>query len=105
MEENNVALVEQKDAVYNETDLPALIKDMSPPAGILPAVIEESKKKADEITGRISNAPDDRTFLREALTLGEDIQSQADQNFTLMRTSLGQGHGAYGNRREKQYSR
>lgn len=89
MEENNVALVEQKDAVYNETDLPALIKDMNPPAGILPAVIEESKKKAEEIAGKILKAPDDRTSLRDALSLGEDIQSQSNQNFTLMRTSLG----------------
>ncbi len=89
MEENTVALAQQEDAAYDQAGLLAVIKDMTPPAGIPPAVIEESKKKADEITGRILNAPDDRSSLRDAATLGEDIQSRANRNFTLMRTSLG----------------
>jgi len=88
MEENNVAVV-QEDAAYDEAGILAVIKDMQPPAGIPPAVIEESKKKADEIAGRILNAPGERSFVRDAATLGEDIQAQSNRNFTLMRTSLG----------------
>lgn len=45
MEENTVALAQQEDTAYNHAGLLAVIKDMTPPRGFPPAVIEESQKR------------------------------------------------------------
>jgi len=66
-----------------------LLKDKVQPKGIEPAKIKEAEKIAGEIADRILNDPDDRSTIREAAVLGEDIQTGANNTFKLMRTSLG----------------
>jgi len=66
-----------------------LLKDKNPPQGIEPAKAAEAEKIALAIAQRILNEPDDRSSLREATMLGEDVQTRANDTFKLMRTSLG----------------
>jgi len=66
-----------------------LLKDKVQPKGIEPAKIREAEKIAGEIADRILNDQDDRSTIREAAMLGEDIQTGANNTFKLMRTSLG----------------
>ncbi|MBF0390908.1 MAG: toxic anion resistance protein [Desulfamplus sp.] len=66
-----------------------LLKDKNPPQGVEPAKVSEAEKIALEIAQRILNEPDDRSSLRDATMLGEDVQLKANDTFKLMRTSLG----------------
>ncbi|MBF0231049.1 MAG: toxic anion resistance protein [Desulfamplus sp.] len=67
-----------------------LLKDKNPPQGLEPSKVAEAEKIALEIANKILNEPDDRTSLRDATSIGEDIQVNANNTFKLMRTSLGQ---------------
>lgn len=59
-------------------------------AGNLPAERrEEMERKAEALAARLTGDPDDREALRETLAVGETIESQASQQFGLLRTSLG----------------
>jgi uncharacterized protein YaaN involved in tellurite resistance len=88
MEESSLA--QKNELVSAEADALALIKDKTPPQGIPPAEIEKAENAAASIAGRILTVPDDRAALREAMSLGQDVQSRSNETFTLMRTSLGQ---------------
>lgn len=50
---------------------------------------EEMERKAEALAARLTGDPDDREALRETLAVGETIESQASQQFGLLRTSLG----------------
>ncbi len=65
-------------------------KDFRPPANVPPGDGEKVEEQANAIVEGILAAPDDRSRVREATRLGEDVQTRANENFTLMRTSLGQ---------------
>ncbi|MBF0379057.1 MAG: toxic anion resistance protein [Desulfamplus sp.] len=67
-----------------------LLKDKNPPQGLEPSKVAQAEKIALEIANKILNEPDDRTSLRDATSIGEDIQVNANNTFKLMRTSLGQ---------------
>ena len=51
--------------------------------------MEKVREMAQEVAARIAADPTDRSAVREATTVGEDIQSEAGGEFKLLRTSLG----------------
>ncbi len=85
---NEISTLKDQDMDSPETAT-ILLKDKTPPKGIEPAEIAEAEKIAGAIADRILNSPDDRSAVRDATILGEDIQTKANDTFKLMRTSLG----------------
>ena len=91
MEANHSPIPREEEALLpSDADALAMTKDMTPPKGIPPAEIERAETMATGIAKRILSDPENRSSLREATTLGEDIQTRSNNTFQLMRTSLGQ---------------
>lgn len=67
-----------------------VIKQTQAPKGIPADEIEKAEAQANQIALSITDNPENRSAVREAARLGEDIQTKANHNFKLMRTSLGQ---------------
>ncbi len=66
--------------------LPAVLK---PPQGIEPVEVQKAEDNAQLIVARIIEDPEDRDALRSAVNLGEGVQGKANDEFKLLRTSMG----------------
>ncbi len=64
-------------------------KDLKPPKDIPEAEIQNVESRAITIVENILANPEDRSNVRDATKLGEEIQTEANSEFTLLRTSLG----------------
>ena len=62
---------------------------LSPPAGIPAAEIKVAEEAAQAVIAKIKDDPEDRTAARQAANTGEETQAKANQDFRLLRASLG----------------
>ena len=63
--------------------------NLEPPKNIAEPEVEAAREAALVLVERIKADPSDRSALREAAAVGDDIQTKANGEFGLMRTSLG----------------
>ena len=93
MEETDTLAIKEDEKISAEEKLSEIRdfvpKDLHPPKDIPEAEIQNAENSAINIVKKILANPDDRANIRDATGLGEDIQNEANREFTLLRTSLG----------------
>lgn len=82
--------VKPQELTLVDADVSALVsKDVTPIKDIPESEIKHAEELAMVIADKIIQGPDDRSALREAGRLGEEVQAKSNSEFTLLRTSLG----------------
>lgn len=65
------------------------LMEAKPPRKATPQEIQQTEQEADQLVEVLLKNPDDRSKMREATSIGDNIQIRANNEFKLLRTSLG----------------
>ena len=65
------------------------LMEITPPAGMSDEELQAVQEQAEALSMKILSDPDDRSAMRETLSVGDGLQDKTNGEFKLLRTSLG----------------